>query len=128
MTGDLLNIFFLFLFLPIAIIRRHQSPQKDNSNIQSPYDSFSSTYSNGFGGVFQRPNTDWIDLVMQPYPFSSHYTQGMSYIIRNLEPDQQYEAKVIARYVKSISRLSFQFNFLLNRMIPCCMNVLLKEW
>lgn len=70
--------------------------QKDNSNLQGPYDSFPS-YSGNFGNVFHRPNNDWTDLVLQPYPFSPHYTQGMSYIIRSLEPDQQYEAKVIAR-------------------------------
>lgn len=70
--------------------------QKDNSNAQNPYDF--PLYSNGLG-VFHRPIADWIDLVLQPYPFSTHYTQGMSYIIRGLEPDQQYEAKVIARYL-----------------------------
>jgi hypothetical protein len=81
-----LKLIVLLLFFPSLI------SQKDNSH---SFDTFSS-YSNNFGYP-HRPNTDWIDLVLQPYPFSSHYTQGMSYIIRQLEPDQQYEAKVIAR-------------------------------
>jgi hypothetical protein len=80
-----MRTFLLLLSLP--------QQQKDNAN---PYDSFSQ-YSNGFGMNSYRPATDWIDLVLNPYPFSNHYTQGMSYIIRNLEPDQQYEAKVLAR-------------------------------
>jgi len=67
--------------------------QKDNA---SPYDSFQS-YPGGYGNSFHRLNADWLELPMQPYPFSTHYTQGMSWIIRMLEPDQQYEAKVIAR-------------------------------
>ncbi|CRK97731.1 CLUMA_CG011111, isoform A [Clunio marinus] len=79
---------------------------KDNSNT---FDSFSS-YSNGYG-VYHRPTTDWIDLVLQPYPFSTHYTQGMSYTIKNLEPDQQYEAKVIARNRYGWSDFSERFVF-----------------
>lgn len=115
MTRDLFDSSFFFLslscFLHVTCLGTSHClsyrgccyKQKDNSNLQNPYDPFSS-YSGGFGNVlgnvYHRPNTDWVDLVLQPYPFSAHYTQGMSYIIRNLEPDQQYEAKVIARYVR----------------------------
>jgi len=72
------------------------SLQKDNSNAHSSYDSFPS-YSGGFANYFHRPNNEWIDILLHPPQFTSHYTQGMSYIIRNLESDQQYEAKVIAK-------------------------------
>lgn len=40
---------------------------------------------------------DWRDVVLPAIPLSHLYTQSMSYMIRNLEPDQQYEAKVQAR-------------------------------
>jgi len=64
-----------------------------NTNIHNPYDSFSS-----YSSFYKRAhNTDWTDIVLQPYPYTTHYTQGMSFIIRELLPDQQYEAKVIAR-------------------------------
>ena len=53
---------------------------------------------NGYGSLFPRPRTtDWVDIVLQAYPYSTHYTQGMSYTIKELEPDQQYEAIVLAR-------------------------------
>lgn len=103
MTRNLLNLLFLFFFPS-----NHHS-QKENTNIQSPYDNFPS-YSGGFG--FHRPNLDWVEMPLQPFPFSTHYTQGMSYIIRNLEPDQQYEAKVQARWVKLIG--FFQLALLTN--------------
>lgn len=68
----------------------------DNTNIHNnPYDSYPS-YSNFYN---QRLNTDWTDIVLSPYAYTPHYTQGMSFTIRELLPDQQYEAKVIARYV-----------------------------
>lgn len=42
---------------------------------------------------------DWRDVVLPSVPPSHHYTQGMSYMIRGLDPDQHYEARVQARYV-----------------------------
>lgn len=42
---------------------------------------------------------DWRDVVLPAVPLSHHYTQSMSYMIRGLDPDQQYEARVQARYV-----------------------------
>lgn len=66
----------------------------DNTNIHNPYDSYSS-YSN----FYKRQNNEWTDIVLQPYPYTTHYTQGMSFTIQDLLPDTQYEAKVIARYV-----------------------------
>lgn len=43
------------------------------------------------------PRNDWRDVVLPAVPLSHHYTQGMSYMIRGLDPDQQYEARVQAR-------------------------------
>jgi hypothetical protein len=71
----------------------------DNTNLNNnnnPYDSYPS-YSNFYN---KRPSSsDWTDIVLQPYPYTTHYTQGMSFIIRELLQEAQYEAKVIARYV-----------------------------
>lgn len=67
-----------------------------NNNNNNPYDSYPS-YSNFYN---KRPSSsDWTDIVLQPYPYTTHYTQGMSFIIRELLQEAQYEAKVIARYV-----------------------------
>lgn len=76
----------------------------DNTNIHNPYDSYPS-YSNFYN---KRLNTDWTDIVLQPYPYTPHYTQGMSFTIRDLLPDQQYEAKVIARYVSMLIDVYFR--------------------
>ncbi|XP_070491540.1 protein amalgam-like [Chironomus tepperi] len=79
----------------------------DNTNIHNPYDSFSS-----YSSFYKRAhNTDWTDIVLQPYPYTTHYTQGMSFIIRELLPDQQYEAKVIARNRYGWSEFSERFVF-----------------
>lgn len=40
---------------------------------------------------------DWRDVVLPAVPPSHLYTQSMSYVIRNLEADQHYEARVQAR-------------------------------
>ena len=79
----------------------------DNTNIHNPYDSFSS-----YSSFYKRAhNTDWTDIVLQPYPYTTHYTQGMSFIIRELLPDQQYEAKVIARLLSILINICFAFCF-----------------
>lgn len=75
----------------------------DNTNIHNPYDSYPS-YSNFYN---KRLNTDWTDIVLQPFGYTPHYTQGMSYTIHDLLPDQQYEAKVIARYVSMLINVCF---------------------
>ncbi|KAG5679680.1 hypothetical protein PVAND_009234 [Polypedilum vanderplanki] len=80
----------------------------DHMNIHNnQYDSFSS-----YSTLYRRPqNTDWTDIVLQPYPYTTHYTQGMSFIIRDLLPDHQYEAKVIARNRYGWSDFSERFVF-----------------
>ncbi|CAO1390750.1 unnamed protein product [Diamesa hyperborea] len=68
------------------------------NDIKNTYDTFSFNNMNAYESLFPRPRTtDWVDIVLQAYPYSTHYTQGMSYTIKELEPDQQYEAKVLAR-------------------------------
>lgn len=54
--------------------------------------------SYGVGRVMHWGRNDWRDVVLPAMPLSHHYTQGMSYMIRGLEPDQHYEATVQARY------------------------------
>lgn len=53
--------------------------------------------SYGVGRVMHWGRNDWRDVVLPAMPLSHHYTQGMSYMIRGLEPDQHYEATVQAR-------------------------------
>lgn len=51
----------------------------------------------GFGNSLHWPRNDWRDVVLPALPPSHHLTQSMSYMIRGLEPDQHYEAKVQSR-------------------------------
>ncbi|XP_075147944.1 uncharacterized protein LOC142221942 [Haematobia irritans] len=53
--------------------------------------------SYGAGNVIHWGRNDWRDVVLPAIPISHHYTQGMSYMIRGLDPDQHYEATVQAR-------------------------------
>jgi hypothetical protein len=85
----------------------HQS-QMASSHGQSSHHSM---YGNGFGGSnslsgnggYNKPvyihwsKNDWRDVVLPAVPLSHLYTQSMSYMIRALESDQNYEAKVQAR-------------------------------
>lgn len=50
-----------------------------------------------YGNLMHWSRNDWRDVVLPSVPLSHHYTQGMSYMIRGLDPDQQYEARVQAR-------------------------------
>lgn len=43
------------------------------------------------------PRNEWRDVVLPAVPLSHLYTQSMSYVIRGLDPDQHYEARVQAR-------------------------------
>lgn len=54
--------------------------------------------SRGYGGLNHwASRNDYRDVVLPAIPQSHLYTQGMSYLIRSLEADTQYEAKVQAR-------------------------------
>lgn len=50
---------------------------------------------------------DWRDVVLPAMPLSHLYTQSMSYMIRGLDPDQHYEARVQARWVFLFVSISF---------------------
>lgn len=65
-------------------------------------------------GMHWSLRNDWRDVVLPAYPLSHHFTQGMSYLIRNLEPDQQYEARVQSRLVFEFFLNFFFFYFILN--------------
>jgi hypothetical protein len=57
---------------------------------------YPNSYRNNYGNLHW-PRNDWRDVVLPAMPLSHLYTQGMSYMIRGLDPDQQYEAKVQAK-------------------------------
>jgi hypothetical protein len=63
------------------------------SNSVHPYGS-----NRGYGNLNHwSSRNDYRDVVLPAIPQSHLYTQTMSYLIRNLEPDTQYEGKVQAR-------------------------------
>lgn len=81
----------------------------DNSiDQQQPLQHHNSQSHRNFGNLMHWSRNDWRDVVLPSVPPSHHYTQGMSYMIRGLDPDQQYEARVQARY---FIFFSFFFNF-----------------
>lgn len=60
------------------------------------------SYNNAYNGHGMHrgtrwSKTDWRDVVLPAFPYSHHYTQGMSYLLRGLDSDQQYEARVQSR-------------------------------
>ncbi|XP_035783217.1 hemicentin-1-like isoform X2 [Anopheles albimanus] len=76
----------------------------------SSYDSYA--YNTGYHNLHHKwSKTDWRDIVLPAFPYSHHYTQGMSYLIRGLEPDQQYEARVQSRNRYGWSDFSESFLF-----------------
>ncbi|XP_055678970.1 limbic system-associated membrane protein-like isoform X1 [Lutzomyia longipalpis] len=92
-----------------------QGHEIDNSIEQSqPLQHQGIIYSQRGGyssGHHWPPRSDWRDVVLPAIPLSHHFTQGMSYMIRNLDPNQQYEAKVQARNRYGWSALSESFEF-----------------
>ena len=68
----------------------HKLPSSSSS-----FDVYS--FHNGYNNMHKWSRTDWRDIVLPAFPYSHHYTQGMSYMLRGLEPDQQYEARVQSR-------------------------------
>ncbi|XP_037947418.1 hemicentin-1-like isoform X2 [Teleopsis dalmanni] len=65
----------------------------------------------GYGSGMHWGRNEWRDVVLPAMPLSHHYTQGMSYMIRGLDPDQQYEAKVQARNRYGWSDVTHSFCF-----------------
>lgn len=65
-----------------------------------------------YGNLMHWSRNDWRDVVLPSVPLSHHYTQGMSYMIRGLDPDQQYEARVQARYIFFFKNIFHHFPIL----------------
>ncbi|XP_030369446.1 hemicentin-1 [Scaptodrosophila lebanonensis] len=65
----------------------------------------------GYGNIMHWGRNDWRDVVLPAMPVSHHYTQGMSYMIRGLDPDQHYEATVQSRNRYGWSDLTNSFVF-----------------
>lgn len=42
-------------------------------------------------------HNEWINVTLSAFPMTKKSIQGMSYLLRNLEPDQQYEARIEAK-------------------------------
>ncbi|XP_030079661.1 lachesin isoform X1 [Drosophila hydei] len=65
----------------------------------------------GYGNLMRWGHNDWRDVVLPAFPLSHHYAQGMSYMVRGLDPDQQYEATVQSRNRYGWSDLTNSFFF-----------------
>lgn len=50
-----------------------------------------------YANIMQWSRNDWREVIIPPALVSHHYTQTMSYMIRGLELDQQYEARIQSR-------------------------------
>lgn len=72
--------------------------------------SGSGSYS-GYGNVIHWGHNDWRNVVLPAVPVSHHYAQGMSYMVRGLDPDQHYEATVQSRNRYGWSDLTNSFVF-----------------
>lgn len=48
----------------------------------------------GSGGLMHE---EWMNVTLPAYPITKKPIQGMSYVMRNLQPDHQYEARVKAK-------------------------------
>lgn len=40
---------------------------------------------------------EWINVTLPAFPLTKKSIQGMNYVLRNLEPDHQYEARIHAK-------------------------------
>lgn len=79
-------------------IEQQSQPLQHQSNVFNSHNS-NSLYPNNNHRNYNMhwSRNDWRDVVLPAMPLSHLYTQSMSYMIRGLEPDQHYEAKVQAR-------------------------------
>ncbi|SPP80725.1 neural cell adhesion molecule 1 isoform X2 [Drosophila guanche] len=65
----------------------------------------------GYGNLMHWGRNDWRNVVLPAMPLSHHYSQGMSYMVRGLDPDQHYEATVQSRNRYGWSDLTNSFVF-----------------
>lgn len=72
-----------------------EQQQIQSSHPNSQHQTYN--YRGGYGNMHWTSRNEWRDVVLPAMPLSHLYTQSMSYMIRVLEPDQHYEAKVQAR-------------------------------
>lgn len=75
------------------------------------YGTVGYTAGHGYGRQFIDRRTDWRDVILPAIPNQATGMQSMSYIIRGLEPGQNYEAKVQARNRYGWSPVSESFTF-----------------
>ncbi|XP_076264967.1 limbic system-associated membrane protein-like [Rhynchophorus ferrugineus] len=88
----------------------HQSQRKFGSKENRTYSAVG--YSVGYG--YTRSNkghAEWSNVILPASRSTSSGLQSMSYVIRGLEPGQQYEAKVQARNRFGWSPISKSFTF-----------------
>lgn len=62
---------------------------------------------------------DWTDVVLQGDQGSSDLTHENHYLIRNLEPSTEYEAKVQAKNIFGWNEMSDPFRFTTRGMGKC---------
>jgi hypothetical protein len=74
---------------------QHQ-PQPEYGNYD-PYQHSNHNDNTGYSNLLSWNNDEWRDVVLPALSFTQRYTQGMSYVLRGLDPDQQYEVKIISR-------------------------------
>ncbi|XP_031632888.1 limbic system-associated membrane protein isoform X2 [Contarinia nasturtii] len=92
--------------------RLPQGHDIDNSiDQQQPLQHHSNLPHRNYNMHWSRSGTEWRDVVLPSVPLSHHYTQGMSYLIKNLDQDQQYEARVQSRNRYGWSDMSESFTF-----------------
>ncbi|XP_017052650.1 hemicentin-1 [Drosophila ficusphila] len=65
----------------------------------------------GYGNVMHWGHNDWRNVVLPAVPVSHHFVQGMSYMVRGLDPDVHYEATVQSRNRYGWSDLTNSFVF-----------------
>jgi Immunoglobulin I-set domain len=62
-----------------------------------PFQSGQHVETDGFGNHLTWNSNNWRELVIQPKLYTQLYMQSGNYVLRDLEPDQQYEVKVTSR-------------------------------
>ncbi|RZC33434.1 limbic system-associated membrane protein-like, partial [Asbolus verrucosus] len=90
----------------------HQSQRKFNAGRENKtYAAVFYNAGNGYGRQIIDRRTDWRDVILPASPAQTSGLQSMSYVIRGLEPGQNYEAKVQARNKFGWSPVSEAFTF-----------------
>lgn len=99
---------YVFCKILYRFVSKAVSFQENKTFFSSGYGG-STTY--GFGRQLIDKRTDWRDVILAASLSLSSGVQSMSYVIRGLEPGQNYEAKVQARNKFGWSPMSEAFTF-----------------